>query len=390
MKVDLKKHRKMLVLLPLFVLSVIIILYLGGKYIPRSTIKNSMDSLSRLNTKLPEPNIKEKERNKLEVYMQMQKDSLEKLNEQKKQSNNRFFQSDPAQETIDEYPPVQRKRADRKSLAQHEARVNEQLEKIMQELNHVAEEETPSHREDLSINSQEVSPDIARLEKLMATLQADSTEDPELKQLDAMLDKILRIQQPQTAAKQSYKRDTSQSVIPVNYHPEQIPRPATIFYGLQQRAIPVTNQKPAIKAVVHADQVVQDGSTIKLRLTENIYVGGQPIPANSFVFGTCSISDERLIVQLDRIVHNNVIIPVQLEVFDTDGITGISIPGAITRDAAKKGLDNTLQTLSMTSLDPSMAAQITSAGIQSLKSLLSRKIKQVKVTVKAGHQVYLQ
>ncbi|GEP97690.1 conjugative transposon protein TraM [Chitinophaga cymbidii] len=389
MKVDLKKHRKMLVLLPLFVLSVIIIINLGGKYISRSTLKNSTDTLSRLNTKLPEPNIKEKERSKLEVYMQMQKDSLEKENQQRKESNNSFFQADPAQEPMDEYLPVKRKRNHRPSLAQQETRVNEQLEKIMQELNHVAEEENPGHHREPSINPQETSPDIARLEKLMDALQTDTVEDPELKQLDAMLDKILRIQQPPSAARQAYK-DTSQRIIPVNRHPEQIPRPATVFHGLEQRATTVTKQKSAIKAVVHADQVVQDGSTIKLRLTENIYVGGQPIPANSFVFGTCSISDERLIVQLDRIVHNNIIIPVQLEVFDTDGITGISIPGAITRDAAKKGLDNTLQTLSMTSLDPSISAQATSAGIQSLKTLLSRKIKQVKVTVKAGHQVFLQ
>lgn len=380
----------MLVLLPLFVLSVIIIIFLGGKYIPRNMAKNSTDSLSRLNTKLPEPNIKEKERNKLEEYMQMQKDSLEKLSVQKKQSNNSFFQNDAGVETIDEYPPVQRKRADRKNLAQHEARVNEQLEKIMQELNHVTEEASPSHRENLPVNSQEVSPDIARLEKLMATLQTDTSDDPELKQLDAMLDKILRIQQPTSTTRQSYKKDTTQHALPVNQQAEQTSRPSTIFFGLEQRPTTVTKQKTAIKAVVHADQVVQDGSTIKLRLTENIYVGGQPIPANSFVFGTCSISDERLIVQLDRIVHNGVIIPVQLEVFDTDGITGISIPGAITRDAAKKGLDNTLQSLSMTSLDPSVAAQVAGAGIQSLKSLLSRKVKQVKVTVKAGHQVYLQ
>jgi hypothetical protein len=44
----------------------------------------------------------------------------------------------------------------------------------------------------------------------------------------------------------------------------------------------------------------------------------------------------------------------------------------------------------MTSLDPSLAAQVTSASIQSLKTLLSKRIKQVKATVKAGHQLYLQ
>jgi hypothetical protein len=41
-------------------------------------------------------------------------------------------------------------------------------------------------------------------------------------------------------------------------------------------------------------------------------------------------------------------------------------------------------------MDPSLGAQAASAGIQAAKTLISKKVKLVKVTVKAGYQVLLR
>jgi hypothetical protein len=41
-------------------------------------------------------------------------------------------------------------------------------------------------------------------------------------------------------------------------------------------------------------------------------------------------------------------------------------------------------------MDPSLKAQAASEGIRAAKSLLSKKVKQVKVTLKAGYQVLLR
>lgn len=73
-----------------------------------------------------------------------------------------------------------------------------------------------------------------------------------------------------------------------------------------------------------------------------------------------------------------------------DGLAGIHIPGAITRDVAKQSADNSLQMMELTTLDPSLKAQATAAGINTAKSLLSRKVKLVKVMVKAGYKVLLK
>jgi hypothetical protein len=73
-----------------------------------------------------------------------------------------------------------------------------------------------------------------------------------------------------------------------------------------------------------------------------------------------------------------------------DGLTGIYIPGAINRDVAKASADRSMQTLGVANLDDSWGAQAAGVGIEAAKSLLSKKVKLIKVAVKAGYQVLLR
>jgi hypothetical protein len=72
-----------------------------------------------------------------------------------------------------------------------------------------------------------------------------------------------------------------------------------------------------------------------------------------------------------------------------DGMAGIHIPGAIGRDVAKASANNSLQTLGVSSIDDSWTSQAAGLGIEAAKSLLSKKIKLIKVVVKAGYRVLL-
>jgi conjugative transposon TraM protein len=102
------------------------------------------------------------------------------------------------------------------------------------------------------------------------------------------------------------------------------------------------------------------------------------------------LNAERLEVEINSIRYNQSLYPVKLSVYDIDGLPGIYIPGAITRDVAKQSVDNSLQLMELSTMDPSLKAQATSAGIGAAKSLLSKKVKQVKVMVKAGYKVLLK
>ncbi len=145
----------------------------------------------------------------------------------------------------------------------------------------------------------------------------------------------------------------------------------------------------AIQAVIHETQTLVNGSTVKLRLMNDIFINGILIPKDNFLFGTADLNGERLGIKINSIRYRNSLFPVELSVCDMDGIEGVYIPGAITRDVAKGSADRAVQGIGFTALDPSLGAQAASAGIETAKTLLSKKAKQIKVTVKAGYQVLL-
>ncbi|MGI8582345.1 MAG: conjugative transposon protein TraM, partial [Chitinophagaceae bacterium] len=132
------------------------------------------------------------------------------------------------------------------------------------------------------------------------------------------------------------------------------------------------------------------GSTVKLRLTTDIYINGILIPKGNFIYGTASLENERLAITITSVRYQNNLLPVALQVYDMDGLPGIYIPCSISRDVAKESTEKSLQGVELTTLDPSVAAQLTGAGIAAAKNLLSKKTKLIKVTLKAGYKILLK
>lgn len=248
-------------------------------------------------------------------------------------------------------------------------------------------------------NSALASSEVDRLEQMMNMMGQPEGEDPEMRQLNGMLEKILDIQHPDRVRQKlkegsDAKRGQVFAVTEVkkenNVTMLSGGKPATSggFYALEENGD--IHEQNAIQAAVHESQTIVSGSTVKLRLLNDIVVNGTVIPKDSFVFGKASLDGERLTIKIASIRYRNSLYPVELAVFDLDGLDGIRIPGAITRDVAKQSVDRSLQAIGMTSLDPSMEAQAAGAGIEAVKSLVSKKVKLVKVTVKAGYKVLLR
>ncbi len=146
----------------------------------------------------------------------------------------------------------------------------------------------------------------------------------------------------------------------------------------------------AVNAVIHQDQDIVSGSVIKLRLSDSIYVAGRLIPKNEFIYGIAAVEGERLKIDIATLRYRNAILPVTLTAYDLDGLEGLYIPGAITRDAVKSGTEEAIQSLQVLSMDPSVSAQVAGAGIQAAKGLFSKKAKQVRVKIKAGYKLLLR
>ena len=269
--------------------------------------------------------------------------------------------------------------------------------------------EAPRNR---SENTQVNTSDIDRLEQMMQSMNQPQGEDPELQQLNGMLEKILDIQHPERV--QEKIRQTSQAskgqVFAVTSTGKETPvslldntpdnrvaiNSTSIkqsqqngFYSLDESVMADETQN-AIQAVIHETQTLVAGSTVKLRLINDVYISGVLIPKDNFLFGEATLNGERLDIKIGSIRYENSLFPVQLSVYDMDGMNGIYIPGAITRDVAKQSTDRAIQGIGLTTLDPSFGAQAASAGIEAVGNLISKKVKLIKVTVKAGYQVLLR
>lgn len=145
----------------------------------------------------------------------------------------------------------------------------------------------------------------------------------------------------------------------------------------------------SIAAVIHETQSLSDGSVVKFRLVQAVFIRGVMIPVGTVFYGEGSLSGDRLKVEIKNIRYQQNIFPVKLQLFDSDGLPGINIPNLVSRDVSKQSGENGLQMLELGMLDPSVKAQVASAGVSTAKNLLSRKIKQPRVTVKAGYLILL-
>ena len=63
-----------------------------------------------------------------------------------------------------------------------------------------------------------------------------------------------------------------------------------------------------------------------MRLLEPMAVADRIIPRNAVVVGAAKIQGERLGIEITSLEHDGTVIPVELEVYDTDGSPAYSSP----------------------------------------------------------------
>ena len=153
-------------------------------------------------------------------------------------------------------------------------------------------------------------------------------------------------------------------------------------------------EKNTISACVHTRQTVTDGQTVRFRLLEPMLVSGKEIPRNTSVVGVAKIQGERLNVLISSLEYHGNIIPVELAVYDTDGQAGIFIPGSMERSAAKEivaGMGTSAGSSMNFSADAGaqLTADLGKGLIQGTSQYFAKKMRTVKVHLKAGYKVLL-
>ena len=145
-----------------------------------------------------------------------------------------------------------------------------------------------------------------------------------------------------------------------------------------------------LPAVIHESQEVTNGSLIKMRLTDAAVVNGHKLAANTFIYGKCSLSGERLTIAIQSLKSGGNIFPATLEVYDVDGLQGLHIPGAISRDQAKQAGAQGISGVDMMTMSTNPATMAAGVAVGAIKNVGSAKVRQVKVKLKAGYNIMLK
>jgi len=408
------KKRKILLLLPLISLPLITIFFyiLGGGRLQGISTENKTGK--GFNFSLPAPQFKEDSAlDKMSYYDRAATDSLRFLEQIKKDPNYNtenmpaaplagFAHTDPAA------PGLPKGRA-AFNLSSFQNKNEQKVYEKLRALQRAISEPLPSgnYPQDMREfenygSSKGQSDQVNELESIMSRMGESPQADPELKELGGMLENILDIQHPsrvEERLKQSTDRKKGKTftVIPSTEKDNTTslgennvlsPEKINAFYT-EHQGVEAQEQPNSIQAVIHQTQSLVNGSVVKLRLQSEVVLKGTVIPKNTFLYGTASLKGERLEIKINNIQFRNSIFPVELTVYDLDGIEGIYIPGAINRDVAKASADRSIQSMGLSGFADSFGAQAAGMGIEAAKSLMSKKVTLIKVVVLAGYQVLL-
>ena len=152
--------------------------------------------------------------------------------------------------------------------------------------------------------------------------------------------------------------------------------------------------KNTIAAVVAGDQTITNGQGVRLRITEPMWIGNRLIPRNTAIVGASRLQGERLEIEISSVECEGSVYDVELQVYDSDGQEGINIPNSMESDALHEIGANMGSTMGSsinisTNTGAQRASDVGRGLINGVSQYLTKKMRTVKVHLKAGYRVML-
>lgn len=224
----------------------------------------------------------------------------------------------------------------------------------------------------------------------------ETEPDPEIQQLNTMLDKIIQIQGPQEASNASsseieltqqrhLEREASSRGTLIQERMQDSSLTSGFYSSVFSADMAAHN---AVAAVIHENQVVGNGSVLKMRLLEDYHAGSVKVPKGTFVYGAVQLNGERMKIRVGNINVNGRIVNTKLEVHDIDGIQGIYVPEMLDREVIIRSADQSVQSIGIgQNISSALISEATSAGIQAAKSLFSKRARRIRIELKSDYRL---
>ena len=156
----------------------------------------------------------------------------------------------------------------------------------------------------------------------------------------------------------------------------------------------LASERNTIAAEVYGTQTLSDGQALRIRLLEPMAVDDRFIPKGTVVTGDARIQGERMNVRIRTVEYKGSVLPVELDVYDADGQQGILVPGSMEYDAVREIAANMGGSLGSsinitTNAGAEIASDLGKGVIQGVSQYITKKMRNVKITLKAGHKLLL-
>ncbi|MFC4143531.1 conjugative transposon protein TraM [Pedobacter mendelii] len=185
-------------------------------------------------------------------------------------------------------------------------------------------------------------------------------------------------------SKLSAKEDKSKVVIPVRRFISAMGAFNTIVSSEQQRPI---------SAIIDQDITGFSGSRLRIRLTDDIMAGKFLIKKGTYLYATISgFSAQRVTLLISSVFYGGEILPINLQVYDNDGLPGIYVPSSAFREFTRDASSSSSQGITIQQMaenNNQLVMGVLSKMFQSTTTAVNKLIRSNKVKVKYNTQVFL-
>jgi len=145
-----------------------------------------------------------------------------------------------------------------------------------------------------------------------------------------------------------------------------------------------------IKAVIDENNKGFLGSRIRFRLLEDIFVRNRKISKGSILYGQISgFTMQRVDLKIISVFANEEIFPINLSIYDVDGMKGLYVPQSIFRDMIREMGSNSVQGTQMDMGGEGFFTTIGSKLFTSTSKSIANLIKTNKAKLKYNSYVFL-
>lgn len=148
-----------------------------------------------------------------------------------------------------------------------------------------------------------------------------------------------------------------------------------------------------IKAIIDEDIKGYAGSRIRIRLLEDIKIGKNLIKKGTYLYALINgFSEQRVTMVITSLMHKNSILPINLNIYDLDGMEGLYVPSSAFREFSKELGSTTMQGMNINSSASSQEEFLMSSlqrAFQSTSTAVANAIRKNKAQFKYNTFVYL-